>query len=411
MNETIIVADNLAHPAAGPDMTLNRAPSHVPLNFPGEKGSKRKIRFASTVSQVVCRVLSRDDFSEDEKTEYWIESGEFDRLQSRARMVAEAVKNHGSAYVDCIEDSYKEAQQLSEFMVDDDEIDLFFRDPSCYTNKMEIWAEADYGQRGLEKYISPLQKSQRTSEIRETRLMVVVASKMGVSDDELADLYAALSWMAFIYSRMVGHADYTAAYFAKFPSEQPKPAQMPPLKEETHSDPAPIQNLALKVAERLKPNTPSQDPAPLKQTHQQVTPLRDSRCSRQKTGFESQPKYVLHHDEGPWAHPHPSPPGVTAILRRQFRRTLGIQFVKAVSRRKLEHLHSAGSTKEATSLPASHKSRRSWNHGNATGNGQSCYKFHRFSHRGTYESGPTRAFYFLGIPLPVLVQFLRSFNI
>jgi hypothetical protein len=289
---TIRSTHSLAPPKAGPDMTLNRAPSDVPLDVPDEKkGSKRRIRFASTVS--TTRVLSRDDFSEDEKTEYWIESGEFDRLQSRARMVVSAVKNHGSAYVDCIEDSYKEAQQLSELMVDDDEIDLFFRDPSCYTNKMEIWAEADYGQRGLEKYISPLQKSQRTSEIRETRLMVVVASKMGVSDDELADLYAALSWMACIYSRMVGHADYTAAYFAKSIPEQPKPVvQMPPLKEETpvqmpalknetHPESA-TRNLKLELAQRLTLNTPSQELETLEQTQKWLAPLRDSRRSRKK---------------------------------------------------------------------------------------------------------------------------------
>jgi hypothetical protein len=255
---TIRNTHNLAPPMAGPDMTLNRAPSDVPfLDFPDEKkGSKRRIRFASTVS--TTRVLSRDEFSEDEKTDYWTEASEFIHNQLRARMVVTTVKKLGSAHADFIEDSYKEAQQLSEFMVDDDEIDLFFGDPSCYTEKMEIWAEADYGQRGLEKYISPLQKSQRTSEIRETRLMVVVASKMGVSDDELADLYAALSWMACIYSRMVGHADYTAAYFAKSIPEQPKPVQVPALQEETnfmesaHEQPKPATMPALKEKTHLE---------------------------------------------------------------------------------------------------------------------------------------------------------------
>jgi hypothetical protein len=255
--------------AADPDKIINRAPSDMPLDFPGETGSKRRIRFASTVS--TTRVLSRYDFSEDEKTDYWIEARDFTCLQSRARKVVMAMKKHGSASVDFIEDSYKEAQQLSELMVDDDEIDLFFGDPSCYTEKMEMWTESNYGQRGLEMYISPLQQSQRESGNRETRRMVLVAAKMGVRGGELADPYAALSWTTCIYSRMLGHADSTAAYLTECTPEQPKPVQMPVLKEETHPEEthseSAIRDLKLKVVQRLKLNTPSQDLEALKQTH------------------------------------------------------------------------------------------------------------------------------------------------
>jgi hypothetical protein len=74
---------------------------------------------------------------------------------------------------------------------------------------------------------------------------------MGVSDDELADLYAALSWMACIYSRMLGHADYTAAYFTESTPVQPEPVQMPALKVETQSETA-IRDLKLKVLQGLK---------------------------------------------------------------------------------------------------------------------------------------------------------------
>jgi hypothetical protein len=256
MNKTPLAAD--------PDKIINRAPSDMPLDFPGEKGSKRRIRFASTVS--TTRVLSRDDFSEDEKTDYWIEARDFTCLRSRAWKVVTAMKKHGLVYVGFIEDSYKEAQQLSELMVDDDEIDLFFGDPSCYTEKMEMWTEANCGQRGLEMYTSPLQQSQRASKNRETRRRVLVAAKIGVSDGELADLYAALSWTTCIYSRMLGHADNTAAYFTECTPEQPKPVQMPALKEETHAEPA-IRNLKLQVVQRLKLNTPSQDLETLKRTH------------------------------------------------------------------------------------------------------------------------------------------------
>jgi hypothetical protein len=235
---------------------LNEVLSDMPLDTLGEKASKRSVRFALTVSEVVGRVLSRDDFSEDEKTDYWMERKEFVRNQSKAKITVMAVKKHAPAFVHLLEDSYEEAQHLSEFMVDDNDIELFFDDPSCYTEKMEMWSEADYGQRGLEKYISPLQKSQRASEKRETKLMVLVAAKKGVSADELADLYEALSWMSCIYSRMLGHADYIAAHFAEDAAPvQLKPIQMPALKNELRN----LKEVQLVPDQALKLLTPSQD--------------------------------------------------------------------------------------------------------------------------------------------------------
>jgi len=52
----------------------------------------------------------------------------------------------------------------------------------------------------------------------------------------------------------------------------------------------------------------------------------------------------------------------STLLRVEFRRALGVQFVKANARLKLERLHLVGSTKEeARSLAAQHKSKRRWN--------------------------------------------------
>jgi hypothetical protein len=202
------------------------------LDTLGDKTRKRSVRFASTISEVVGRVLSRDDFTEDEKADYWIERKQFVQIQSNAKLVVMAVKKHGPAYVHFIEDSYKIAQHLSEFMIEDDDIDLFFEDPSCYTEKMEMWADADYGQRGLERYISPLQKSQRALETRETRLMVLFAAHKGIGHDEVAEIYAALSWMTRLYSRMSGHADYNVAYSTEHPPEQLYPDQVCDAKNE-----------------------------------------------------------------------------------------------------------------------------------------------------------------------------------
>jgi hypothetical protein len=242
MNQTIATTGEFAPLQKIPDMPVNEAPSDISLDALGlgDKARKRSIRFASNISEVVGRVLSRDDFSEDEKADYWIERKEFVQIQTNARVIVMAVKKHGSAYVRCIDDAYKIAQHLSEFMVEDDAIDLFFEDPSCYTEKMEMWSEADYGQRGLERYISPLQRSQRVLETRETRRMVLIAANKGAGHDELAEIYATLSWMTCLYSRMLGHADYAVAYPAEDPPEQLpeqlQPVQVSDVNNEHHSE-------------------------------------------------------------------------------------------------------------------------------------------------------------------------------
>jgi hypothetical protein len=236
MNQTTAASRSPIHLQSITDALVNEAASDMPLNSVGEKARKRRVRFASSIANVVGRVLSRDDFSEDEKADYWIERQEFVRIQSNAKVVVLAVKKHGPAYVDFIEDSYKIAQHLSEFMVEDDDIDLFFEDPSYYTEKMEMWSDAEYGQRGLERYISPLQKSQRSLETRETRLMVLETANKGIGNDDLAEIYAALSWMTCLYSRMLGHADYTVAYSEENLLEQPLPAHISDVKNEHDSE-------------------------------------------------------------------------------------------------------------------------------------------------------------------------------
>jgi hypothetical protein len=295
MNRTIVVAENITPLKTSPDMLANKIPSDLQWGNLGKAESKRRrIRFASTVSQVAGRVLSRDDFSEDEKADYWIERKEYVSYRSKAKLAVTAVKKHGSAYILFLEESYEEAQFLSEFMVEDKAIEIFFGDPSRYTENVEMWSEANYGQRGLERFITSLQKNQRALERRETRRMVLIAAK-SVSADELADLYAALAWTTCIFSRMLGHADYVAAHFAEDdPHVQLKAVQLPPLENEHHyvatrfaEDDAPVQpksiqlpplknyhqseqsirNLKTMLNQELKLHAPSQDRRILKQGH------------------------------------------------------------------------------------------------------------------------------------------------
>jgi hypothetical protein len=95
--------------------------------------------------------------------------------------------------------------------------------------------------------------------------------------------------------------------------------------------------------------------------------------------------------------------GATAILKSQFRRVLGVQFVKANARLKLERLHLVRSTREETaSLAAPHKSRPNLNYRSGCpywftqhcndGNYQGWYGFRQSRHHYAHDPRPTRAF-------------------
>jgi hypothetical protein len=283
MNQTIAATEDLTPLQIAPDTIDRDTPSVIYLDTLslGYKAEQRSVRFASNVSKIVGRVLSRDDFSEDERADYWIGRKESFHCQSKAKRVVMAVEKHGSEHVHFLEESYEVAQFLSEVMVDDNDIELFFGDPSCYTEKMEMWSAAYYGQRGLERYISSLQKRQRTLEKYETRRMVLVAAK-SVSADELAEFYAAISWTTCIYSRMLGHADYAAAHFVEDATPvELKPVHTPSLKNEYHSEPyirnfkaSPVvQNLEIKL------NVSSQDRKIRKQGHGSTQDILVSRAA------------------------------------------------------------------------------------------------------------------------------------
>jgi hypothetical protein len=284
MNQTVAAREDFIPLEITPDMLGSDVRSDVCFDTLGlgDNVEKRSVRFASNVSKIVGRVLSRDDFSEDEKTDYWIGRKESFHGQTKAKHVVMSVEKHGSEYVHFLEESYEVAQFLSEFMKDGNDIEIFFGDPSCYTENMEMWSAANYGQRGLERYISSLQKRQRALEKFETRRTVLVAAKKGMRADELAEFYAAISWTTCIYSRMLGHADYAAAHFVEDATPvQVKPAHIPSLKNEYHSEPCNRNLKASPVVQNLeiKLNVSSQDRKIRKQGHVSTQDILVSRAA------------------------------------------------------------------------------------------------------------------------------------
>lgn len=181
---------------------------------------KRTVHFAPEVETRRVRVLSRHDLSVEEKADYWLSEQEFQLRQTKTKLVVVALMEFDINHANLVSESYEAAQYLAEYLEENDEIDRFFENPTQHTKALEKWTSIQKTHRGLENLLTTTQKSGRSKDNRETRLMVIVAVRLGLSKDDVADLYAALSWMPCLFSRMMGHADYTATYNEDNPLSQ-----------------------------------------------------------------------------------------------------------------------------------------------------------------------------------------------
>jgi hypothetical protein len=183
---------------------IREAPPTLPSN------NKRRIQFAPTVQ--VFRVLSRDDFTETEKENYWCSNLDQQSFRVSAMHLVVETRKNGHGFISMIDDSYRMALRLSSTLKPH-QIDTVLRDPQRYTEQLEAFTLIGNGRRGLEKFTSNYHRQARRPVVQASKAMVCDMSRMGVADEEIAELYAEQSRTSLIYSRMVGCADCRAEYW------------------------------------------------------------------------------------------------------------------------------------------------------------------------------------------------------
>jgi hypothetical protein len=241
-----------------------------PVN-PGVKNSsitarRKRFRFAPETSQVVGRVLCRDDLSEEEKSSYWWTKEKKHKFRSAANLVIQTTRaNTGSSprnttsansddsdsssdtsttashkdMINLIDYSYKLAKNVSSHF-GKDAMDELFADPSVYTRRLETWSCANNGPEhnehehqyihmdayGLERMVSKVQQLERRADHVCIRRHVVNMSRANhqssqsqtsptsltnitpsYSVEEIAQVANRLSLTSRVYARMVGHAE------------------------------------------------------------------------------------------------------------------------------------------------------------------------------------------------------------
>jgi hypothetical protein len=216
-------------------------------------GGKRKLHFASEISEVVCSIPCVDDLSADEKSAVYWTVDEFKNIRRSAKIVTQDIRKQGLLGVADIEDAFATALGLCS--MDDLELDELLKAPSGHTKSFEEWCSGQSNGRGLERYVSAIHRYKRTGYVKEARAAVLRMSRSDqISSDQLAAFYTEYAKSATVYARLIGHAD-----------EQSQIASSDDFKFEQSVSPPPRKTVDPKI---LLAKTPSQ------RAHLRVVPVR-----------------------------------------------------------------------------------------------------------------------------------------
>jgi hypothetical protein len=187
------------------------------VNPPVKQSRRKRFRFAPEISQVVDTVLSRDDFTEEETSNYWWSKEKSHTIRSDACLIIETARaNKDDDMIYLVDDSYKFAKEIAGYLKED-AIDDILHDPSLHTRLLEVWYTKEWDACGLESMISQLQRMERRADFACLRRYVIQMSKTTTrTQEEMAEIAIRLSLTSRVYARMVGHAEANILY----PSER-----------------------------------------------------------------------------------------------------------------------------------------------------------------------------------------------
>jgi hypothetical protein len=168
---------------------------------------RRRLTFAPVISKVIGTVLSRRDYTVQEKLNCWWSLSEVSKSRTHSLILVTTALEHGQHFIKMIDDSFKWAQYLSTNL-GDKKVHALLQDPSSYSYIFDTWTFTVKGSRGLEKHMSYFQKTAG----RRIRRMVIRTQRMGVSSEDVADLYAEKCLASRIHARWMGEIDFILAY-------------------------------------------------------------------------------------------------------------------------------------------------------------------------------------------------------
>jgi len=172
----------------------------------------RKVYFPEEVSTIAGYVPCREELSPEEKWETWWTTAEFQAIRLAAKFTTKHVRKNDTDGIEKIDTGFNTALHVSCTATDEELAAVLRNPPASLYGPLEGWCKRKSPVRGLEKYISNLQKELRLQYVAEARSAVVSMTKAGEHDDEdISMIYKEYSRHALVYSRFLGHTDMLAA--------------------------------------------------------------------------------------------------------------------------------------------------------------------------------------------------------
>jgi hypothetical protein len=176
-----------------------------------ERVRKRRLTFA-LIEAVIGTAPS---LTSKERNSYWWSEKDMIDFRENAKAVTMSVRKHASSLVTTIDESYKAAQRSSRLGTDRENGSLVQPLNIISPRTLEKWTTNGHGRRGLERYISTFQKRIRVAQIRKARAIILGNSRVGASDEVIAQAYAEHCRENCIYSQWLGSADEFATFSSR----------------------------------------------------------------------------------------------------------------------------------------------------------------------------------------------------
>jgi len=177
-----------------------------------EHSEPRKVYFPEEESTIAGYIPCRDELSPEEKWETWWTNAEFQAIRLAAKFTTKHARKSDTDGIEKIDTGFNTALHVSCTASDEELAAVLRSPPSSLCGPLESWCKRQSPVRGLEKYISNLQKELRLQYVAEARSAVVSMAKAGEHDDEdISLIYKEYSRHALVYSRFLGHTDMLAA--------------------------------------------------------------------------------------------------------------------------------------------------------------------------------------------------------
>lgn len=176
----------------------------------------RRVRFNPSLCEIVGEVRRREDFSEAEKKELYLTGFDMQKIRAGAKVITRYFRVKDKQSIVGLDQAFVSALSRASAYESYDDFLLFLGNNDLKLQQMASpllqWClTADSSGRGLERYCSQKQRTERTAFGTECRQAVVRLGQSSILADDLAKFYHEYTRGNVIYARLLGHADAIAA--------------------------------------------------------------------------------------------------------------------------------------------------------------------------------------------------------